>query len=131
MDYKPIKNAMSYLKEKADNIVRVVADSVFPSGLELTVAGVSNVSPKKSQKYNPLEDMFLGYLFATHNYKNHTVEKGNGRVVVNAGDVTVVLKADSVKNSYQGYIRKKLKDNGVPTNSSLIRKLAKALQNSL
>jgi hypothetical protein len=128
MDYKPIKNAVTYLKKlynKADDIAQKVT-SILPSGLELAVVGMPKV-PNKNLYDSDLP--ITNYYFAHGNIKNYNTEP-DGRVKVTRNDgKTIMLDPKSVQNSEEGYVKKKLGDAGMSRASSAqIKKIAKALK---
>lgn len=143
MEYKSYKRPMDYLNSVYDRMSKGIFRFLFPdSGLELVIAGVPNKLYKAldvNREYGlgiarkPVADKFRDYLFASNNNNVGTYScTSDGKIKVTRTDgKEVYLNGESARNTLADYIKKVLKDNGMPAGTSLAKRIARELRESM
>ena len=131
MDYRPIKNAMSYLTDVycgIKDLTQKIGNSLKPSGLELALAGVPNSVLYKPQPFQLERSKLQGYFFADYGIKSFNPQ--HRKVIVTRSDGrTIPLDVKGVKEGQEeSFVTSALGNNGIH-DKSIIRKIANALRN--
>ena len=96
----------------------------FPNGgLEFAVAGMPNNLAREPEVRKAIDS----YVFQT-NVSGWYTEGKKVMVRADGGRKTIPLDPTSIQHDATGYVAKKLRDNGVQTNSSTVNKIARELQ---
>ena len=122
---KYVTNAYNKITTAYDRFKQTLKAGIsFPDGgLELAVAGIPNSVTRAPEVRSVID----GYVFQTGVTGWYT-EGRKVMVRADGGRKTIPLDPNSVQHDANGYVTKKLRDNGVQAKSSTVAKIARALQ---